>query len=196
MDADADPNDGLFTQGGLGKLTLPGVDPATDGMLFTTSNDDQSDNEGQIVTAVPFPASEGIAPGWLIAMRQDDSEYSPEVYSQAERSEFGFVYIPYTAGNLIGGSIRGTDGLTLKRAGTFNVKRASVGRYTVTIPGKTGSSGMILLQNCGSLATEPSVADDATLSYEYTGGNTFVVESHAVEPGTPDKIVTRDTDFY
>ena len=154
-------------------------------MLFTTSNDDQSDNEAQIVSVAPFPATEAGAAGWWVAMRQDDADYSSTAYSQAERSEFGFVYIPYSAGNLIGGSVHGVDGAKLKGAGAFTVKRLAAGRYEVTIPGKTGSSGMILLQNSGYLAADASVTDDAALSYEYAGGNTFIIESHAVEPGTP-----------
>lgn len=187
---------GANTYGGLGRLTLPNVDPLTDGMIFANSNDDQSDNEGQVVTAAPFADDNGK--GWTIAIRQDDTDYSPYTYSAPERSEFGFVYIPYTAGNLNGGYIRGTDGVKLAGAGDFSVKRLAAGRYEVTLPGKTGTAGMMLLQNAGWLAEDNTTADDAALSYEYAGGNTFIVESHAVAPGNggADKAITRDTDFY
>ena len=188
--------DGQGTYGGLGRLTLPDVNSLTDGMLFTTSTDDQSDNEGQVVTASPI--DDDLGAGWVIAMRQDDTNYDPASYSVAERSEFGFVYIPYTAGKLIGGYIRGADGVQLAGPSGFTIRRLAAGRYEVTIPGKTGTSGMLLLQNAGWLAVDPSMTDDAALSYEYQGGNAFIIESHAVEPGNGagDKAVTRDTDFY
>jgi hypothetical protein len=189
--------DGNTIYGGLGQLVLPNVDAYADGMLFTISNDDESDNEGQIVGAAPF--DDGIHRGWNIAIRQDDGDYDPTSYSQASRSEFGFVYIPYTAGNLVGGYIQGATGNKLQGAGTFAVKRLDAGRYELTIPGKTGTDGMLILQNAGYLATDATIVDDAALSYEYQGGNKFIIESHAVIPGgqdVADKIITRDTDFY
>lgn len=190
--------DGGGTYGGLGHLVLPNVDPSTDGMLFTVSNDDESDNQGQFITAAPF--DDGDKKGWTIAIRQDDDDYSPTTYSQPSRTEFGFVYIPYTAGNLIGGSIHGTDGSKLGSAGNFSIARIADGQYEVTIPGKTGSDGVLILQNSGWLASDSTVADDSTLSYEYTGNNKFLIQSHHVVPGGApsggDATVTRDTDFY
>lgn len=188
--------DGNHTYGGLGRLVLPSVDAKADGMLFANSNDDQSDNEGQAVTAAPFTDDTGT--GWVIAIRQDDKDYSPVSYSLPERSEFGFVFIPYTAGNLIGGYIQGTDAAKLRGAGDFSVKRLAAGRYEVTLPGKTGTDGVLLVQNAGWLAADTTIADDAALSYEYVGDNKFIVESHAVEDGagSADRIFTRDTDFY
>jgi len=195
-DADGNPEDGVFTAGGLGRLTLAGVDSLADGMLFAVSNDDSSDNEGQIVSVVPVPADDASPSGWTIAIRQDDGNYDPTVFSDAARSEFGFVFIPYTAGNLVGGHVKGSAGSKINGAGDYSIRRLAAGRYELTLPGETGTTGMLLLQNAGVHPSDPALADDSALSYEYAGGNTFIVESHSVVPGGSDTIATRDTDFY
>lgn len=56
---------------------------------------------------------------------------------------------------------------------------------------------MLILQNCGALAGQPTVADDGVLAWEYING-TFVVEARHAEAGASghDVFPTRDTDFY
>ncbi|MEI6781181.1 MAG: hypothetical protein WCQ21_09710 [Verrucomicrobiota bacterium] len=187
-----DPGTGVY--GGLGRLTLPGVDATKDGMVFCASNDDQSNNEGQYLTAAPY--DDGTAKGWLVSMRQDDTY----VYSDPDRSEFGFVYIPYTAGNLIGGQVKGTDGSKLHGAGSYSIVRLAAGQYEITLPGKTGLDGVLLLQASGYLASNPVEPDNTVLTYEYTQTNKFVVESRYVSSGTGpqgmDETPLRDADFY
>jgi hypothetical protein len=188
-----DPGTGIF--GGLGLLTLPGVDATKDGMVFCASNDDESNNEGQYLTAAPY--DDGTTKGWLISMRQDDTY----TYSDPNKSEFGFVYIPYTAGNLVGGHVNGVDGRKLHGAGTYSVVRLAAGQYEITIPGKTGQDGMLLIQASGYLASNPTEPDNTVLSYEYnTQSGKFVVESRYVSSGTGpqgmDETPLRDADFY
>jgi hypothetical protein len=82
------------------------------------------------------------------------------------------------------------------------VSRLATGRYAITIPGKSETSGMLLLQSSGYLASQPSgytnVADTSFLSYEYGGTNTpanaFIVESRYINPAGPSAPL-RDAEF-
>ncbi len=178
--------------GGIATLTIPGVHALNDGMVFTISTDDSTDNRGAFITAAPM--ADGSA--WNIAVRIDDDDYSPTSYATGEQSDFAFLYVPYTAVNLVGGHIKGT-GTKAKGAGDFSVRRLAAGRYELTIPGKTGVDGMILLQNAGYLASQADVTDDSVLAYEFIDGK-FIVESRHAEAGEGGTDVTPlwDTDFY
>ena len=110
------------------------------------------------------------------------------------------MYIPYTAGNLIGGQVKGTDGSKLHGAGSYSIVRLAAGQYEITLPGKTGLDGVLLLQASGYLASNPVEPDNTVLTYEYTQTNKFVVESRYVSSGTGpqgmDETPLRDADFY
>jgi len=69
------------------------------------------------------------------------------------------------------------------------------GTYELTIPGKAGTNGVLLLQNAGFLAASTNVADNNFLSYEYNSTNgKFVIQSrHTVANNSADP---GDTDFY
>ncbi|MGH7969464.1 MAG: hypothetical protein ACREIC_12125, partial [Limisphaerales bacterium] len=79
------------------------------------------------------------------------------------------------------------------------------GRYALTIPGKTDTNGVLLLQNTGYLANQPSgysnVVDNSYLSYEYGGtnnpANAFIIESRYVNAsgGGEGVVGLRDTEF-
>ncbi len=180
------------SKGGLATLSLPGVHSLTNGMVFTTSNHEGNDNRGALVTAAP----KADGSGWVIAIRPDDDDLSPESYATADRSQFAFLYVPYDAARLVGGHIRGTTGEKLKAVGEFSVTRLAAGRYALELPGKIATGGMLLLQNAGYLASNPALADDASLTYEYAEGR-FIVESRTVvASGAFDTFPLRDTDFY
>ena len=89
----------------------------------------------------------------------------------------------------------------VKGAGNFTVSRLSAGRYALTITGKTGNDGALLLQNAGYLAGQPTLVDTSFLSYEYGGTNTpangFIVESRYVDAsgGGEGIVKLRDADF-
>lgn len=178
-------------RGGVATVAIPGVNAANDGMLFTISTDDSTDNRGAFITAAP--ATDGSA--WNIAIRVDDDQYSPEIYAEDGQSDFAFLYIPYTAPGLVGGKVA-ANGSKAAGAGNFSVARASTGRYEITIPGKTAKDGMLLLQNAGYLPGG-TVTDDGVLAWEYTNGK-FVVEARHSEAGPSgiDVFPLRDTDFY
>lgn len=181
------------TYGGLATVHLPGINAKTAGMLFTLSNNEGNDNRGALTTAVPKQDGSG----WTVAIRADDDVLDPASYADPERAEFQFLYVPYSAPKLIGGYVTGSTGQATQKAGDFTLTRAAAGQYELAIPGKTGANGMLLLQNAGFLPSNPSLADDSALSYEYVNGK-FIIEARHVEAGGQgfDLTPLRDTDFY
>jgi hypothetical protein len=184
---------------GLGELGFPSVNAHTDGMLFLAPNNDGSNTirGPQANCAIKPDGSK-----WTVAIRDvEENKSDPATYAQPVSTEFSFVYIPYTAGNLIGGQITGSSGAKAHSAGNFTVTRAEAGRYEITIPGKTANSGMLILQPVGPLPGNPAVVDRATMSYEpAAGGGSFIVESRGISPGTGqgglDEFPLQDSDFY
>lgn len=190
---------------GLGILSLPGVNSLTDGMLFTIGNDENNSTRGP--SASNAALTDGA--GWYVAVRDiETSKADPTIYATGGGSDagasFSFLYMPYNADNLIGGHI-GANGTTIKGAGNFTVTHLATGRYAVTIPGKTGADGVLLLQNTGYLANQPpgmtNVVDNSYLSYEFGGTNTpanaFIVESRYVDAsgGGEGVVKLRDSQF-
>jgi hypothetical protein len=193
---------GVFS--GLAVLSLPGVNSVNDGMLFTIGNNENDSLRGPSANNAALPDGSG----WYVAVRDmETSKADPTIYASTDGnadSSFSFVYIPYNADNLIGGHIR-TNGTVAKSTGSFSVSRLSTGRYALTIPSKTGSTGALLLQNSGYLASQPTgltnVVDTGVLSYEYGGTNTpanaFIIESRFVNAsgGGEGVVQLRDADF-
>lgn len=168
--------------GGYGTLTIPGA-TSTEGLLFATSADGQS--HVNIVTAAPNGAG-----GWIIGVREDDAT-DPLAFAVPDQNEFAFVYIPYTAINFVGGLVDGDTGSRVSGSENFTVSRVSTGRYEITIPGKTGATGSLILQNADTLSTDPLLPDNNFLAYEFINGK-FVVEArHTTAAGT----ALEDTDF-
>ncbi|MGE4178452.1 MAG: hypothetical protein AB7J34_01380 [Limisphaerales bacterium] len=173
--------------GGLANLVLPGVNALEDGMIFATSSDGGSDVN--IVGVLPL--EDGSA--WTITVRED-SETEPENLAAANQSEFQFVYVPFNAQNLVGGHIVGSDGSKRKAVGTFTVTRTAAGTYELTIPGKTGTDGALLLQVADSESgTSVPLASRAFLSYEFRDGK-FVIQSRKTTSDITADLV--DASFY
>jgi hypothetical protein len=176
-------------------------------MLFTVANDENNGGGG----SGPFANNAALpnGAGWYVAVRDiENSAGNPTVYATDlggdSGSSFSFIYIPWNSGNLVGGHIRGTNGATIKGAGNFTLTRLSVGHYSLSIPGKTDSNGMLMLLNSGYLATQPTgysnVVDDSFLSYEYGGtnvpNNVFMIDSVFIDTSSGSPVVTfRDADF-
>jgi hypothetical protein len=185
---------GSGVYGGSVVVDLPGVNSLTDGMLFTTSSQGNSDLD---ITAAA-PKADGK--GWVVSIRED-FETDPLVLatsspvSGGNESMFQFVYIPYSAGNLIGGHINGTTGAKINSRGNFTVARTGTGAYELTIPGKAGTNGVLLLENAGFLSGRTNIADNNFLSYEYnsTSGK-FVIQARHTIAG--NSAALGDTDFY
>ena len=195
------------TYAGLAQFSLPGVNSLNDGILFTVGNDENNSIRGPFANNAALPDGSG----WYVAVRDiETSKNDPTIYASSGGNDsgrsFSFLYVPYNADNLVAGHI-GTNGTTIKGAGSFTVQHLSTGRYAVTIPGKSDATGMLLLQNTGYLAQQPSgytnVVDTSLLSYEFGGTNTpataFIIESRFVQAdntGTVDGIeALRDGEF-
>jgi hypothetical protein len=173
--------------GGLARLVLPSVNSLEGGMLFTSSSDGGSDVN--IVGVAP----EEAGTGWVVTVRED-SETDPEILAVAGQSEFQFVYVPFDAVNLVGGHVVGTTGVPRKAVGNFQVARTATGTYEVTIPGKTGADGALLLQVADfESGTSVPMASRAFLSYEYSNGK-FIVQSRKTTSDTTADLT--DANFY
>ncbi len=178
------------TYGGLGELWLPGVNPVTNGMIFTTSSHGNSD-----VNIVGVAPTNDPNRGWIITVREDSATTGEEVAS-AGQYQFEFVYVPYTAPNLIGGYINGTTGAKIQSAGTFTIVRTGTGTYEVTVPGKTAASGTFVLQAADFEAgTSVPMATRAFLSYQFNSGTgKFIIQSRKMSSDTVADLV--DVNFY
>lgn len=186
------PGDGA-TYGGLGQLRLPGVNAETSGMLFTTSSHGNSDVN--IVGVAPINDLGTGDSGWLVTVREDSALTGDEVASGGQ-FQFEFVYVPYNAQNLIGGYINGSTGAKIQSAGTYAVARTSTGTYELSIPGKTGTSGTLVLQVADLEAgTTLPMASRAFLSYQYNSGTgKFIIQSRKATTDTVSDLA--DANFY
>lgn len=179
--------EGSATWGGLAQLTLPGVNSLEDGMIFATSSDGGSDVN--VVGVVPNDA----ANAWVVTIREDSATDS-ETLAAASQSEFQFVYVPFDAPGLIGGHVLGTTGTKRKATGDFTVTRTAAGTYELSIPGKTGSDGTLLLQVADTESgTSVPMASRAFLSQEFKNGKFIVQARRTTSDSTADLI---DTSFY
>lgn len=197
--------DAVGMASGLAKLSFPGVNSLNDGMLFTIGNDEKSSTRGPSVNNAPLADGSG----WYVAVRDiETSKADPTLYATSTGgdcgSSFSFLYIPFAADNLVGARVKGSDGSVIKGAGQFTLNRLAAGRYALTLPGKTGTNGVLILQNSGYLAQQPSgktdVVDTSSLSYEFGGTNNpataFIIESRYVDPsGGAGEVRLRDADF-
>jgi len=159
-----------------------GMTPAK-GMLFVQPAN--SSSQTLIAGAVPEAGQES----WIVANREDDGAD----WATAGRAEFSFLFVPWESEGLVGALISGTAGTTVQSRGLFSITRRQTGEYQLTLPGKTGDDGMLILCNAGA---DPSITTDpnpAFLSYIYEEASAaFVIQSRdASTAGSP----LYDTDF-
>ncbi|RIK84702.1 MAG: hypothetical protein DCC67_04660 [Planctomycetota bacterium] len=185
----------------LGRVVLPNIDSADDGMLFVAPTHDGN--------ATNFAAALPTGGGWDVVVREDDSS---QLLTIGADSGFQFLYVPYTAGGLIGGHINGANGNSIHAAGEnlFDVVRNSAGQYAVSVykpdgvTKRTENDGMLILTVADSLAANATVPDDAFLSYEYDAGSgDFIIQARSLTSasgGTENQFgnvfTLRDADFY
>src|SRR5205823_251246 len=138
-----DPNTGLYDHGHA-RVVLPNGDP-TKGLLFGSST--EGDNNARIFGAYPNSG------GWDITSRNgEDLDATGQTLAPVEKMAFVFLYIPTNTCGLTGGQINGATGAKIVSAGTCTLTRTAAGNYELTIPGKTGSDGMLILTVAGAMA--------------------------------------------
>ncbi|MDX1965309.1 MAG: PEP-CTERM sorting domain-containing protein [Pirellulales bacterium] len=171
----------------------------SDGMLFVTQLDDDSNLE--IAAATPNTTG-----GWNVAIRNDgnfDTTGATLAPIAGNDSDFGYLYIPYDANNLVGGRIDGSTGNAFagEAAGSFTLTRTAAGVYELEVTGETGSDGMLILSNADGNGNPGGLADRSFLSYEYNSGTgKFVIQARegiaGTNPVTGGTFPLTDTDFY
>ncbi len=191
--------------GSMATVTLPGVNSANDGMLFVAPTDDG--NSSDIAAATP------VAGGWKVAVREDENDdTSGNTVNFSGDNSFQFLYVPYTAGGLVGGHINGNTGAAIKSAGDaqFDLTRTSEGQYSLSVYNadgvtkKNGDAGMIVLSVAGTIPTDGTLPDRTFLSYQFDAGSgNFIIQSREVASlfgGTENQfgndLALRDSDFY
>ncbi len=187
---------------GVATITLPGVNSAADGMLFVAPS--SGDSNTRIAAAFPTGG------GWAAAVRLDE-DTDATGFSLQFGDGFQFLYVPYTATNLIGGHIQGTSGSSITSAGDarFDVTRNSAGQYAVSIyeadgtTKKTEDDGMLMLSVASSMPGADDLPDRTFLSYEFDAGSgNFIVQSRELLSifGSDDlfgnDFELRDSNFY
>lgn len=178
---------GSSVYGGHAEVRLPGVNSLNDGMLFAVSSHGGSDVN---IVGVD-PTDDGAA--WRVTVRED-SALGAEELASAGQSQFQFLYVPFNAKGLVGGHVAGSNGSTRKGSGTFTVNRTGTGTYELTLPGKTGSDGMLVLQVADREGgTAEPLASRAFLSYEFVNGK-FVIQSRKTASDTDSPLA--DASFY
>jgi hypothetical protein len=176
---------------GHARIVLPMGDPSR-GLLFGSST--EGDNQARIFAAYPNNG------GWDITLRDGQNlDATGETLANVEKIAFMFLYVPTNAMNFVGGHIAGATGARIVSGGDYTLTRTGAGNYELTLPGKTGSDGVLLLTTAGAQtgSVTPNLGDRAVLSYEYSGGK-FVIQSREVlAGGNPFGLAynQRDTDF-
>jgi len=180
--------------GGLFGINLPGVDSATDGLLFVNST--QPNSNMKTVHVSPTGG------GWNMFMREDDDVTAGAMAPPPDFGlNFSFVYIPFSAGNLIGGHINGSTGATINGAGTYTLTHQGPGTYALQIPGKNDVDGMLVLIGADTLEGTKDFPDRTFFSYEFNSeAQQFIIESNELiaDANTPwgRTPTPRDSDFY
>lgn len=196
--------------GGQADVALPGVDSASDGMLFVAPSNENSDT--RIASAFPNPSG-----GWTTTVRTDylvadGANFAPQEVLTVD-NDFQFLYVPYDAQDLVGGYIEGTTGGVTNGAGQsqFSLTRTTAGQYALTVfdedgvTEKTEADGVLMLSVADTFTGDASLGSQAILSYEYdSAAGDFVIESRAlVNPfsnspngGFLNEFQLLDTDFY
>jgi hypothetical protein len=119
-------------------FTLTGLDPESHGVLMVSP----FSNEDNFLTVTP---QEAAGTGWDIVLL-DNSGEPEQVLNPTGNDGFNYVYLPYEAENMIAGVAR-ADGSLISSTDTggFSLAKVGDGEYKLTIPGKSPTTGMLLL---------------------------------------------------
>jgi hypothetical protein len=164
-------------EGGVSKIPIPGVtDTRQQGLLFAM----HAKNEDNRASVAPSPTGDVFNLGIQNAGNAMANEVDP----------YSFVYIPYGTPNITMASIHGSSGpdqhpTVLKSSGLpFTLTRTGVGEYRLTIPGQNPTTGVLLTNTGGQIATGATSASDNVILYE-AAGNDWVIHTRDWGSGTP-----------
>ncbi len=191
-------------ESGLANVQLVNVNSASDGMLFVAPSNGSSSSR----IASAFPNESG---GWTTTVRLDEID-DPEFFEEFGDA-FQFLYVPYSATNLIGGLVDGADGSTINASGDsrFSLSRQESGQYALSVleadgtTKKNGDAGMLILSVADTLPDNSELGSQAFMSYEYDeASGDFIIESRSlaeIESATPfdgygNRFAPSDSDFY
>jgi len=176
-------------------------------MLFVAPS--HGDNLTNIAAA--FPNGDG---GWTVSVREDDDfDFTGQTVLDSSQNEFQFVYVPYTAHNLIGGQVQGSDGALTHSAGDqfFDLTRNSAGEYALSVFDSDGTTklnegdGMLVLSVAQAMNGAPAFADRSFMSYEYDPeSGDFIIQSRQLTANNSPQsenqfgelLSLTDTNFY
>lgn len=160
----------MVTRTNTGRYTVNlGVNSQTSGMLFTIGNN--NDN----VVVQTGPAANGS--NWDVRVTENNANFA----STGTDLMWSFLYLDYNTPGLIGGYYDGTTagGTNLHSAGNFTMSKNAAGQYTLTIPGQSPTTGMLILTVANETTSSGTTApDDNVLSYAAGAGNTFTINSY------------------
>jgi hypothetical protein len=192
---------------GQADVSLPGVDSASDGMLFVAPANGSSNTR----LASAFPNAAG---GWTTTVRLDsDADTTGQTFLNSG-NDFQFLYVPYDTTNLIGAFVEGSNG-SLKGSGgadNFSLTRTSTGDYALSVfeddltTKKTEDAGMLMLSAADTVdgGSNTTLGSRAFLSYEYDAmSGDFIIQARELESLSGGSANTYgelfsfvDTDFY
>ena len=193
--------------GGLATVLLPNINSASDGMLFVAPT--SSSNATNIAAACPNSLG-----GWNVTIRKDDdADFTGQTANFGSGNRFQFLYIPYTARNLVGGHVSGNDGSLINSAGNdrFSITRTGAGEYALSVYGTdgvtklSGDNGTLILSVAANLPGSSTLADRKFMSYEFDAvSGDFIIQSRELvaknsgnsQNAFGDELALRDVNFY
>jgi hypothetical protein len=159
---------GQVTRTNTGRYTVNlGANAQNEGLLFVIGNN----NANTVVQT-------GLLPGgttWDV--RVDDA--GAEFGATGKDRDWSFVYLPYSAENMIGGLYDGLANTHISSAGDFTMTRLATGQYQLSIPGQSPETGMLITTITHETTLGPTTApDDNILTYEAGPNGTFLINSY------------------
>ena len=155
----------ILDQGsGKTRITIPGVNSQTDGILVSMHAKNE-DNYSM--------ATANADGSWTVTVR-DNGTSGTDPNASNEQDPMAFVYIPRDMPNVVSGRIMG-DGSVQLGSGLYTLTKTGTGTYTLSIPGQSPLSGVLVLGAEGGFASNA----DNVVSYQASGGN-FVIQTRDI----------------
>ena len=161
----------MVTKTNQGRFTVDlGVDSQTSGMLFTIGNN--NDN----VVVQTGPAANGA--NWDVRVTENNADFGA-TGSALSTLAWSFLYLDYNTPGLIGGYYDGSTNTTLQSAGNFSITKDATGQYTLTVPGESPTTGMLIMTVANEVSSGGVTApDDNVLTYATGSGGAFSIDSY------------------